>query len=137
MTLQGQPGHLTITIDPAQYDSDVDQVAIHVSAAAAGITASLDTWSWCASLDTLEKELTRLHTALKGEMYIKQFDWSHDFDLRIRYDHLGHVTVETHLNCDYGNRCTLEFETDQTYITSFLSDLKRELCMIDRAEKKL
>ncbi len=125
MTIQGQSGYLTITLDPNEYNPVVDQIAIHVSASAAGITADMHTWSWGKSFDTLEQGLTRLNKSLKGELYIKQFDWSRDLDLRIRYGDFGHVTIMTRLNCDYRNSCTLEFETDQTYITSFLSELKK------------
>ena len=89
------------------------------------------TYSFLNVLTNLYHDLNKSHNELKGRLLVDRFSYEQDFELEIIYQTLGQVMIKANFRCndDFGNECTICFNTDQTFITYFLREMKEELAL--------
>lgn len=129
MTIRNESGeYITITLGPLHSEAWVEY-EIHVEAEVGFIKAGMETYAWASALRELFERLSKADRTVSGEIFIEQFSYEHDFDLRFTYDGLGHVEVVSTLrgHGEFYNRCTVSFATDQTFMATFLQEMQKEL----------
>ncbi len=128
MTLRNETGEFITLILGKCYNELFTEYEVHIQAEVGFIKAELDTYTWLSALEELYEKLSQANRSVSGHVFMEQFSFEHDTDLRITYDGLGHavVTANLRVNGEFDTKCTLSFATDQSYITAFLSELKRE-----------
>jgi len=87
------------------------------------------TYSSTGVFSILYNELKECYNRLNGTVNIKSFSYEEDMDLKIIFQTGGHVKIEMNLksNDEQGNKCTCNFETDQTFIKEFLGEIRYEM----------
>ncbi len=129
MTLRNETGeYITLTLGKCYCEVPLEY-EVHIRAEVGFIQAELDTYTWLSALQELYEKLSRANRTVSGDVFMEQFSFEHDTDLRITYDGLGHavVTANLRVNGEFDTKCTLSFGTDQTYITAFLAELERDI----------
>ncbi len=72
------------------------------------------------------ENLQKHYKTLTGVCKVPYLDYDEDFSINLSFDGLGgvHVTAELRSVDQYRNQCTVEFDTDQTFIAETLRDMK-------------
>ncbi len=128
MTLRNETEYITLTLGK-KYDDCWEDYELTIDAEVSFVTVrSMQTYAQKSAFQELYTKLSEATSSVSGEVFMEQFSYEAGLYFRITYDGLGHAVVEANLcKNDNGNACTLRLETDQTYISDFLKQLKREV----------
>lgn len=102
---------------------------LQITANVAFLKINFVTYSHTAVLTKLYSDLEYAYENCSGEVDIDAFSYEKDVSLKISFMANGHVNIKMMIksNDNLGNNCSLNFMTDQTFIKSFLTELKNSL----------